>query len=195
MELIPPDDFFEWINSNGIGYNEEYPDSNDLRYGSIAKHARFWRTPFEARRVPFFIHRLLSGLSPWNECIIWPHEGYWPHAEIRNRIDFQVRDTFLRAAGIPDGFCGAAKFPITEHAGLVSAIFAQVIFGWSDPDDVYVIPDHARQFLETDHHDVIHASFSSESQVQPFIDHMAAVDFPLPDELPDWTFIKPPWME
>ena len=67
------------------------------------------------------------------------------------------------------------------------------MFGWSVPDDLFVVPDHGRQLLQTDHHDVVHVDFAEEGMVEPFVRHTAE-EYPLPTEPPDWTFKRPDWM-
>jgi hypothetical protein len=106
----------------------------------------------------------------------------------------QVRDNVLISAGVPLGIEGAVRFSDAETDKLVTAIFAQLVFGGSVVDDLFVVPDHGRQFLQTDHHDVVHVCFADQKRIKPFIAHMAREDYALPDELPDETFKKPDWM-
>jgi hypothetical protein len=73
-------------------------------------------------------------------------------------------------------------------------LFAFMAFGWCVDDDLFFIPDHAGQLLQTDHHDVIHAECRSEERVLALVAHMAAEDYELPAEPPDWTFRRPDWM-
>ncbi|HET6251536.1 MAG TPA: hypothetical protein VFE47_27880 [Tepidisphaeraceae bacterium] len=193
MELISPEDFFEWIQCNGIGYSEEYPDY--LQYRCIPIYSRFWQTPGNAGNLPHFIDRMLLSLSPWETCTLWPLAGRWPQVGPQLRIDDRVRDVVVRGAGIIPGFAGAVRFAGDEREKLVSVIFAQLMFGWSAPDDIVIVAGHCRQFLQTDHHHMMHATFSSEDQIQPYIAHMAAVGYDLPETVPDWTFIKPAWMD
>jgi hypothetical protein len=45
-----------------------------------------------------------------------------------------------------------------------------------------------------DHHDVIHADFRSEKDVERWVGEMSKRGFDLPDDLPDATFKRPSWM-
>ncbi len=67
-------------------------------------------------------------------------------------------------------------------------------FGWCVDDDLFFIPDHARQLLQTDHHDVIHADRGSEARVRGLVAHMAEEGYELPAKPPDWMFKRPAWM-
>jgi hypothetical protein len=62
-------------------------------------------------------------------------------------------------------------------------------------DDLYVVPDHGRHLLQTDHHGVIHASFRTEESLNACVAEMARREFALPDEIPDSTFKPPGWMK
>jgi len=77
----------------------------------------------------------------------------------------------------------------------VTLLFSTTIFGRSVGDDLYVVPDHGRQLLQTDHHGVIHVSFRSEESLNLCVDEMERREFPLPGEVPDSTFKQPCWMK
>jgi hypothetical protein len=48
--------------------------------------------------------------------------------------------------------------------------------------------------MQTDHHDVIHASFRNGANLGRYVDDMARAGFPLPTDVPDQTFKTPNWM-
>lgn len=150
--------------------------------------------PGRAAEVPFFVSHLLAGLDPWAECVLWPRGGAWPRAGGVERPGDQVRGVVLQGAGIPAGCEGAVRYGAGEADKLVAVLFAHLVFGWSVPDDLFVVPDHARQMLQTDHHDVVHVAFADEAGVEPFVRHMANEEYLLPKEPPDPTFKKPGWM-
>jgi hypothetical protein len=101
----------------------------------------------------------------------------------------------LRGAGIPGGWEGAVRFTREEDDALVAVLYAALAFGWCVDDDLFFVPDHGRQLLQTDHHDVIHVECSSEERVQRLVAEMAEVGYQLPRELPGWTFERPAWMD
>ena len=74
-------------------------------------------------------------------------------------------------------------------------LFDSLAFGSDGGDDLFFVPDHGRQIVQTDHHDVLHATCTSEERVRELVAHMAAEGFELPTELPDWTFKRPAWMD
>jgi hypothetical protein len=77
----------------------------------------------------------------------------------------------------------------------VTLLFSTTIFGWSVGDDLYVVPDHARHLLQTDHHGVIHLKFRTQTDLNSCVEEMHRRGFSLPDELPDETFKQPKWMK
>jgi hypothetical protein len=81
-----------------------------------------------------------------------------------------------------------------EFDRLVTLMFSGTIFGWAVIHDLYVIPDHARCIMQTDHHDVIHASFRNGADLERYVGDMARAGFPLPTDVPDPTFNTPIWM-
>ena len=90
--------------------------------------------------------------------------------------------------------CGCRVFA-AEYDRLVTLLFSTTIFGWSVGEDLYVVPEHGRHLLQTDHHGVIHMSFRTEESLNHCIVEMDRRGFPLPDEVPDSTFKQPRWMK
>jgi hypothetical protein len=105
-----------------------------------------------------------------------------------------VREVVLRGAGIPDGWAGAVRVDRAEEPAVVAVLFAAMAFGWCGADDLFFVPDHARQVIRTDHHDVLHAQCASEGRMGALVGHTAAAGYELPTEPPDWTFKRPAWM-
>jgi hypothetical protein len=86
------------------------------------------------------------------------------------------------------------EFDRSEFDSLCTLIFLTTIFGHSVSDDLYVVPDHARQITRTDHHDVIHVYCRDAADVNRCISQMEKSNYKLPGELPDATFKRPKWM-
>lgn len=59
---------------------------------------------------------------------------------------------------------------------------------------MWFVPDHGRQVVQADHHDVIHAECRDEGQVLALIEHMEQAGYPLSSGPPDATFKWPGWM-
>lgn len=77
---------------------------------------------------------------------------------------------------------------------IIAVLYAFLAFGWCVDDDLFFVPDHGQQLLQTDHHDVIHVEWASEERVQRLVAHMADAGYELPRDVPDWTFKCPEWM-
>jgi hypothetical protein len=119
----------------------------------------------------------------------------WVDDRDRPGAKHQVYAAIQQSVGVPLGERCALQFPVGEMNRLVTLMFARLVFGWSVPDDLFVIPDHGRQIVQTDHHDVAHVWFLDASDVGTIVQHMAGRNYSLPDELPDATFKRPAWME
>jgi hypothetical protein len=194
MEVIDPQQFLLWARTHGIAPDLRYSEPRCLVYMPDRPHHRFWEVPQRAAQVPFFIAALLDGMDPWSYCCLWPRDG-WPHAGTPHGPQDQVYEIILSGSGIPTSTDGAVRFSADEKDKLVAAVFAALTFGWSVQDDFFVIPDHGRQFLQTDHHSVVHVNFAEEQTIDTFVKHMAVKKFALPDEAPDETFKRPEWMK
>lgn len=145
--------------------------------------------------MAFFLSHLLKGLDAWSECFLWPRGGWWPEVPASDRIIDQVEVRVLAGAGIVANTQGAVRYSAKELDQLITAVFAKLNFGWCLSDDLYIVPDHGRQFMQASHHDVVHVFTREEARMAQFMHHMEQEEFSLPAELPDATFKKPDWME
>jgi hypothetical protein len=194
MQAVSGEEFVRWTAGRGIGVDPRYPDSGCLILLPRADHARFWVVPADPAAWPDFVASLLGGLDEWTTGLLWRRSGGWPQFGQSRSYNEGVRDVILRGAGIPDGWPGAVRFNRGEEDALVAVLFVSMAFGWCVDDDLFFVPDHARQLVQTDHHDVVHAECGSEERVRELVAHMAAEGYELPAEPPDETFKRPAWM-
>ena len=194
MRRLSEPQFLEWARSRALHLDPQYPESAVLRFRDVPGEARFWEVPFEPFRRPYFILSLLNLLGDWRVCYAWRHLGSWPQSVDPGRINDVIERTILKGLGLPLGTSDVVAFSRDELAELVTLILSTTIFGWSVSEDLYIVPDHGRAFLQTDHHDVIHAFCSDPADIDRWIEAMAAADFPLPTDVPDATFKVPRWM-
>lgn len=188
MEAISESGFLACVADLNIGFHPRYPDHLTLL--PPAEHARFWVLPGDPATWPHFVSALLDGLDSWSAGYLWPRTGRWPATTECLTRNERIRQVTLRGAGIPDGWTGAVRFDRAE----VDAAVAFLTYGWHSPDDVWFVPDHGRQVVQTDHHDVIHAQCRDEGRMLSLVEHMAGAGYALPTEPPDATFKWPAWM-
>ncbi|WP_020474864.1 hypothetical protein [Zavarzinella formosa] len=194
MQAVTQNEFLKWAAGAGIGFHPQYPDSGLLTLLPPGDHARFWVTPADPAAWAHFIASMLDGMDEWAAGYLWPRSGQWPNWGQVSSGNQGVRDVILKGAGIPDGWPGAVRFERKEESGVLAVLFASLAFGWCVDDDLFFIPDHGRQLLQTDHHDVIHVQCASEKRIRELVAHMANQGYELPAEPPDWTFKRPAWM-
>jgi hypothetical protein len=192
MEAVPGEEFLRWAAGVGIDFDPRYPDT--LCLVPPRDHARFWALPGDPATWPHFVGSLLEGLDEWGAGFLWPRPGRWPQGRKSRSRKEGVRDVVLRGAGVPDGWAGPVRYRREEEEAVIAVLFAYLAFGWCGDDDLFFIPDHGRQLLQTDHHDVIHVECATEERVQELVSHMAGEGYLLPTELPDPTFKRPAWM-
>jgi len=77
----------------------------------------------------------------------------------------------------------------------VAVMFAFMLPCWCPPDDLYLVPDHGRQYLQVNHHEVVHAEFRDEARLLEFVACLEGKGYALPTEVPDGTFKRPAWMQ
>ena len=192
MEAILAPQFLVWAAGLSVGPHPDYPDH--LALLPPADHARFWVLPGDPATWPHFVSALLNNLDPWASGCLWPRSGRWPAtAECLTRNE-RVRQVTLRGAGVPDGWAGALRFDRAEVDVAIAVLSAFLTYGWHSPDDVWFVPDHGRQVLQTDHHGVIHVECRDEERMVALVAHMERAEYPLPPEPPDGTFKWPAWM-
>jgi hypothetical protein len=195
MEGIEEKTFIEVIRQLGITVDTRYPDTAELGFGKGSEISRFWEIPKEARRIPYFVETILSALDAWESMYVWKHMGSWFTSIKGERLNDDVQAVIYQGIGIKENNANILKFTRNELTELVTLTFNQLVFGWHVGDDLYIIPDHGRQMIKTDHHDVVHVSVSDKSTMEKFINTMAAKGFELPEDIPDETFKRPGWMK
>ena len=195
MKRIEEKQFIKMIRQIGITVDSRYPETAELGFGKESEISRFWEIPEEARRIPYFVQTILSALDPWESVYVWKHMGSWFTSIKGERLNDDVQAVIYRGVGITENNADILKFNGNELEELVALIFNQLVFGWHVGDDLYIIPDHGRQMIKTDHHDVVHVSVRDQSIMEKFINKMAAKGFELPEDIPDETFKRPDWMK
>lgn len=195
MKTITEDEFLQWASTKGLGLDPQYPQSAVLGF-QASSESRFWVVPREPECRPHFLASLIDLMGDWQTCYVWRHLGRWPdpkHVDPRD-INDAVELLILKGLGLPLGTRAVVQFARDERQALVTLLFSTTVFGWSVGEDLYVVPDHARQMLRTDHHDVVHALFADPSDLEHWVSKMSEDGFDLPDEPPDETFKRPRWM-
>jgi hypothetical protein len=195
MRTLAENDFLRWAENNGLGLDEQYPDSAVLTFRPDPCQDRFWSIPSKPERRPYFIASLLELMGDWRSCYVWRHLGSWPDSADHRRINDVIELRILEALGLPLGTAEIVEFNHDESATLNALIFSTTIFGWSVGEDLYVVPDHTRCILQTDHHGVIHVSFRRPEEIERWVSVMAERGFPRPEDVPDETFARPKWMK
>lgn len=195
MKRHKEDQFLRWAKCRGIVLDPRYPESAVLSFDPPAVEDRFWEVPPEPERRPYFISSLLDLAGDWESCFCWRHLGSWPKVPDPGRLNDRIEHQILSGIGLAIGSADVVEFRRNEIDRLITLLFSTTIFGWSVGEDLYVVPDHARQIIQTDHHEVIHVSCRSAVDMERFIAGMKGIGFDLPEEIPDATFKTPKWME
>jgi hypothetical protein len=195
MRTITEEEFLRWAAVKDMGLDPRYPDSAvlDFRGGT---ESRFWLVPPEPERRPYFIASLLDLMGDWQTCAAWRHLGSWPDVPRvdARRVNDVVECRILEGLGLPLGTADVVMFDRQDLPALVALLFTTTVFGWSVGEDTYIVPDHGRHIVQTDHHEVIHVTFKDPGEIEHWVSTMAGRGFDLPEDIPDSTFKRPSWM-
>ena len=194
MQTVPEPKFIQWLRTKHLSLDPRYPDSRVLTFEASTSEARFWTVPTEPERRPYFVSTLLQLLGDWRVCYAWRHLGEWPDVVDPGRINDRVEKTILEGLALPLGTTDVVGFSRDEIDKLGTLVFSTTIFGWSVNEDLYLVPDHADAYLKTDHHNVIHATCRTATDISRWIKGMEEAAFRLPTSVPDATFRIPAWM-
>lgn len=193
MKNVRSKQFMEWATGLMIGPDERHEEPRCLVYHPHRQFDRFWEIPESFQELAWFAAHVIDGLDPWSYCRAWPRGGYWPSSEESGND--KEREGLLEAAGIePDKHCALEYLP-EERPRMIALVVLQLHYAQNMNDDVFLLPDHGRQFIHCDHHNVLHMRFADPGQLLPFITHMEANGYFLPEEVPDDLFARPSWME
>jgi hypothetical protein len=195
MKTLTESAFLAWADSAGLGFDPRYPHSAVLKFQADSGQGRFWEVPPEPECRPYFVLAFLELLGGWQHCHVWRHLGRWPDAAEPSRINDVVELNILKGLGLPLGTADVVTFDRSELDALVTLMFVTTIFGWSVAEDLYIVPDHARYVLQTDHHNVIHVAFRNPADVDEWVKRMDERGYSLPEDVPDKTFKQPDWMK
>src|SRR5215217_6185916 len=195
MKTLDETEFLRWAEGAGFCLDERYPQSAVLTFRPDPGLDRFWNVPPRPERRPYFIASLLDLMGDWQSCYVWRHLGSWPQSAEPSRINDVVELRFLRGLDLPLGTADVLEFARKESDTLVALMFVTTIFGSSVGEDLYVVPDHGRYLVQTDHHDVIHVSFRQLADLEHWVQVMDASGFSLPEDVPDATFKQSPWLK
>jgi len=194
MRTHTEDEFLAWTERAGFRLDPRYPHSAVLAFHPDPEQDRFWLVPDAPEERPYFISSLIELMGDWQSCRVWRHLGRWPGSADPDRINDAVELRILEGLGVPLGSAAILEFFRAESDKLITLLFETTIFGWSVADDLYVVPDHGRHLLQTDHHGVIHVSCRDAADLHRWIVEMERKGFSLPGEIPDPTFKQPGWM-
>jgi hypothetical protein len=106
-------------------------------------------------------------------------------------VEWQI----LKGLDLPLGKADVLTFERAELGKLVTLMFCTTMFGWTVADDLYLVPDHARCIVQTDHHNVIHVSCRTSADVGDWVRQMEERGFRLPEDVADSTFKPPDWIK
>ena len=197
MRSLSEENFLVWARSNGLLLHPSYPKSAILSFPIESSESRFWCVPASPERRPYFLSSLLDLMGDWNSCFVWRHMGSWHSTDQINlqRINDVVENQIHKGLGLPLGTADILEFTRQDLPALLTLLFATTVFGWSVGEDLYVVPDHTRFFLEISHHEVVHVEFRQSQDIPDGVSLMSGRGFNLPEDIPDNTFKRPDWME
>jgi hypothetical protein len=194
MDLKSNEDFLAWTTTRGIALDARYGPPQCLVYLREDAPRRFWECPKGRRELTRFVQHVLAGLDPWEICCLWPRGGRWRDPRPARNRTAEIRSRVTYGLPVPDRFEGAVEFVPHEVEQLGAWVLRMIREGCCVRDDLFIVPDHGRQLINTDHHGVVHVACQETARLLQFIEHMTLGGYELPQDLPDATFKRPSWM-
>jgi hypothetical protein len=197
MRSLSEENFLIWVKGNGLLLHPSYPKSSVLSFPAESSESRFWCVPALPEERPYFLFSLLDLMGDWNSCFVWRHMGSWlsPNRINPRRANDVIENRIHQGLGLPLGTADIVEFTREDLPALLILLFTTTVFGWSVGEDLYVVPDHTRFFLKTDHHEVVHVEFRQSQDVSDWVSLMSGRGFNLPEDIPDNTFKRPNWIK
>ena len=133
----------------------------------------------------------LEKARPWDHLLLWPKSPGWL-AELAETSS--LCRTIAESIGPIVDSDGAIEFRSNEIHGAVALLGCAAAFGWSWPEDLYVLTDSRDVVFMLDHHHALWAKFKDGQRCDQFVADMEQAELPLPDSPPDATFKPMSWM-
>jgi len=194
MQLISTEQFIEQAAKNGIILDPIYSAPKCLVYAKDATESRWWNIPKAGDELLRFFSHLLQSTEAWSSCYLWRRGGSWPNFHPPHNLLDEICIKVKVGQSIPDDYCGAVNYVFDEREHLLGQVTMHVKTGWCVQDDLFIIPDHGRFLIHTDHHGVVHVTTVEQAGMMQLIERMAVGGHNLPEEPLDWTFKRPAWM-
>jgi hypothetical protein len=182
---VPAKDFLTWAAARAIVLDDCYWTIQPrLVFNPFRAFARSWVCP--DRRSVHFLESVLNAIPAWQKCYLWCRNGSWVLAT-RSEGDVLSARVY-RGACIPEGWQGAIQFQRPDLAAVLALMFVHRAFGRRTRDEVFLVPDHAKQIIAVPPDDMIWTHFAAKEDVGPFVQRMAACGY---DPLPVLPEFKP----
>lgn len=180
MNSLGQEEFLRWAETKELGLDSRYPQSKTLTFLPL-RDAYYWQVPRDQEERLYLLVSLLELLGDWQTCFAWRHLGFWPSADYPPAEGGEHE--ILKILGLPIGTSNVVEFTRPELGTLLLLMFLTLVYGWSVGEDLYVVPDHARQFLMLSHHDKVHVHLASADDLGSWTEVLAERDFGLPQEI------------
>ena len=197
MEVIPEQEFRAWLADGGIGPHSRWGDTDTLVCLASEDLSRFWFPSFVPSDLQGFISAALYAASPNGPWFMMRRGGgAWYESNPDTAPGSNViLDSFLRAAGVPEGAEGALRFEPSDWQAQTIVAVAHYVFGWSVGEDLHLFGEERDCAMMTSHHGELAVHFPGEERLERFRVAMLEAGYDLPAELPDETFKSPDWLK
>ena len=166
MKLIDSEAFLAWAKTLGIEQDARYAEPRTLVYPENPLWYR-WELDELARNpsiaeLDHLFDRLLMAVDPWHYCRIWKRIPLWDYSDVH------LWRLLIHEGLVPVGHTGALEFASDERHQVKRVLLAQMSFGWTTYDDIYVVPDHGKVILTIDHGQEIVVAYRDEKDLRAF---------------------------
>ena len=120
-------------------------------------------------------------MGEWRSLFVWRFSGSWPSAsEIGGPEDQAlIQRAILGGIGVPLDTADILEFERSDYERLLTLLFTVSVFAWAVIDDLYLVPDHAKQFAKVSHHDKVLVTLRDPSESGAWTEFFGSREIPV----------------
>lgn len=180
MRPLSSDAFLQEMSRIGIGVDAAYAANwpRNLAFNDGGHESVSWSCENDTGLLVRLLCDVLDELCGHGGAYLWPKSPNWLEELVRIHPVAGVWCHHLLTLNAGDG---AIEFGRSDRLILVSAMTCSVVFGWSWPTDLYVVPTTGKEIVHIGHHEDVCITHATEASRAHFTRHM---------EMKNWRLVE-----
>ncbi len=181
MKPLSADEFLNLMSRVGIGINAQYAANwpRNLAFQSESVASISWSSDNDAGFLVRFLSDMLDVLCANEAAYLWPKSPNWINELTGSH---PVAGVWCHDLATLNSGEGAIEFDKIDRPVLVSALASSVVFGWSWPSDLYVVPATGVAVVHIGHSEDVLVAFATDASRSEFAAALEARNWRLDDD-------------